>query len=401
MVIIVSKFNFTKRALQNLPLPAAGVSVYHDKAKRGLKLTVRPTGIKTFILYRKIKGKPERIIIGRFPDLTIEQARQTADILNSKVAFGVNPNEEKRVLKTEITLGELFQRYLERHAKIFKRSWEEDEYQFKRYLERWRNKRLSSVKKSDVQKLHAEIGDKHGHYSANRLLALLHVMFSKAADWGWTLPNPAHGVKKFKELSRERFIQADELPRFFQALSEEPNQAARDYILLSLLTGARKANVLAMRWEEISFARNTWTIPITKNGEAHTVPLMQEAITILNARKELIDKSSWVFPSNSASGHLEDPKKAWLRVLAKAEISNLRLHDLRRSLGSWQAATGANLSIIGKTLAHKNVSTTAIYARLNIDPVRAAMEKATSAMLRAGGVKQEGKVIAISKIVNG
>jgi len=81
---------------------------------------------------------------------------------------------------------------------------------------------------------------------------------------------------------------------------------------------------------------------------------------------------------------LQDPKKAWQRLLMRAEISDLRIHDLRRSLGSWQASTGASLVIIGKTLSHRNVNTTAIYARLNTDPVRDAMNKATQAIWDAG-----------------
>ena len=92
------------------------------------------------------------------------------------------------------------------------------------------------------------------------------------------------------------------------------------------------------------------------------------------------------FSGAGISGHLVETKKPWKRILDKAGLKNLRIHDLRRSLGSWQAATGANLSIIGKTLAHKNVSTTAIYARLNIDPIRESMNKATDAMLNAAGV---------------
>jgi len=89
-----------------------------------------------------------------------------------------------------------------------------------------------------------------------------------------------------------------------------------------------------------------------------------------------------------------EPKKAWARILKRADIENLHIHDLRHSLGSWQAATGASLCIIGKTLAHKNVSTTAVYARLSLDPVRAAMETATRAMLDAAriGEKAESKV---------
>src|SRR5207253_4557583 len=98
-----------------------------------------------------------------------------------------------------------------------------------------------------------------------------------------------------------------------------------------------------------------------------------------------------VFPGEGKHGHLAEPKKAWKRILKAADLSDVRIHDLRRTLGSWQAATGASLPIIGKTLHHANPSTTAIYARLNLDPVRAAMETATVAMFAAGGVIQKRK----------
>ena len=385
--IMETEFNFIKKSLEKAKAIDDKITTYHDTTKRGLKLRVRPSGVKTFLLYRKIKGNPERIVIGRFPDITIEEARKQIDILNAKIATGINPNEEKRGMRAEITLGGLFSQYIERYAKIHKSSWQRDIEQFNLYLKEWENKKLSAIRKSHIQKLHVDIGANRGKYTANRLLALLHTMFNKAIEWGREIPNPAHGIKKFKEKSRDRFIQADELPRFFQALSEEPNIAVRDYVLLSLLTGARRSNVLAMRWEEVNFERTTWTIPMTKTGESHTVPLIPTAIEILNSRQEKnTNNNPWVFPGTGITGHLVETKKPWKRILDKAGIKDLRIHDLRRSLGSWQAATGANLSIIGKTLAHKNVSTTAIYARLNIDPIREAMNKATNAMLSAAGV---------------
>ena len=345
-----TKFNFVKKTLKTLQAFGDKVTVYHDTTKSGLKLLVRPTGIKTFVLYRKIKGRPERITIGRFHEVTIEQARNQVDLLNAKIASGINPNEEKRGLRSEMTLSDLFDRYIERYAKVHKRSWQEDYNQFQRYLNKnWGRRKLSSIRKSQIQKLHAETGTNKGHYAANRLLALLHTMFNRAIDWGWDNPNPAHGIKKFKEKSRDRFLQADELPKFFQALNEETSVIVRDYILLSLLTGARKSNILAMRWDEINFSRTTWTIPLTKTGDSHTLPLVPAAIEILKVRKENnIDKSPWVFPGTGKTGHLIETKKPWKRVLEKAGIKDLRIHDLRRSLGSWQAATGANLSIIGK-----------------------------------------------------
>lgn len=321
----------------------------------------------------KIDGRPERIKLERFPGMTIEQARGRASDINAAIAREENPAQIRRAKKEELMLGELFENYLKFHAKKHKTSWKEDLRQFNCYLSSWKNKRLSLIRKTDINKLHQEIGNTSGYYAANRLLALLSSLFNYAKKLElWDKTNPAVGITKFKEKSRSRFLQADELPRFFAALAEEQNEHARDYVLLSLLTGARKSNVLAMRWEQINLELGLWNIPKTKNGDEHTVPLVQQAVEILKTRY-LAKKNEWVFPSNSKSGHLADPKKPWQRILKAAGIEDLRIHDLRRSLGSWQASTGASLAIIGKTLSHRNVNTTAIYARLNIDPVRDAM----------------------------
>ncbi len=392
-----NKINFTKRSLEALPPPQDDKrATYYDKKTPGLTLRVTATNTKSFVLYRRVQGSPQRVTLGRFPSMTVDQARAKIAEINAQIVEGKNPNEEKRAVRDEIKLGDLFKLYLEQHAKLHKKSWGKDESQFNQYLKKWGSKKLSSIRRSDIQNLHSKTGKESGLFAANRLLSLLHTLFNKAIDWGWEGSNPAHGVKKFKERSRERFLEADELPQFFKALGEEPNQIARDYFLISLLTGARRDNVLSMRWDQINLERETWTIPITKTGDPHTLPLVTTALSILETRKAE-SSSPWVFPGTGKTGHLVEPKKAWGRILKRAEIENLRIHDLRRSLGSWQAATGANLSIIGKTLAHKNVSTTAIYARLNLDPVKESMKKATDAMFEAGGVLPKTTVVPFKK----
>lgn len=370
------RINFTKKTLENLK-PKEKRGFYYDQNSKGLILTVYPSGIKSFYLYRKIKGYPERLFIGHFPGLGIDDARRQALIYNTQIIRNINPKNAQKEIKNNITLGQLFDQYLENHAKPHKKSWREDEAQFKRYLKPYSNDLAIDLTKQIIQKIHLIVRRENGLYAANRLLALISSIFTKAANWGLSIDSPTQGIKKFKEESRSRFLQADELPRFFIALAEEPNQTIKDYILISLLTGARKTNVLMMRWEEINFANQTWTIPVTKNGDEHIVPLAPQAVELLQSRR---NDGQWVFPSKSKAGHLIDPKKAWAKLLERAQLKDLRIHDLRRSLGSWQAATGASLSIIGKTLAHKNVNTTAIYARLNIDPVRSALEIAVNAM---------------------
>lgn len=372
--------NFTKAALLKAPAPKkGGRDYYYDERERGLVMAVMPSGTRTFYLYKRVDGRPERILLGRFPDISVENARKLATAAKGEIATGKNPQKEKRAIRDEMTFGALFIEYLEKYSKVHKRSWAYDEREVNKFLSRWFKRKISSIEKSEVERLHARIGKDNGLYQANRLLERIRSIFNKAIDWGWDGTNPATGIKKFKEQSRDRFLQPDELPRFFEALAKEPNEAARDFFMISLLTGARKSNTLAMRWKDINFAAATWRIDLTKNGEGQTIQLPKQAMEILVERK-LHSASPWVFPGTGAAGHLADPKKAWTRILKEAGIENLRIHDLRRTLGSYQAATGANGYIIGKSLGHRSQQSTAIYARLNLDPVRESVNKATDAM---------------------
>ena len=109
-----NKINFTKAILDTLPLPSQGQrAVYHDKKTNGLQVRITSAGVKTFCLYRRIKnGNPERVTLGRYPDMSIEQARNESARINALIVSGVNPNSDARALKTEITLLELFEDFL-------------------------------------------------------------------------------------------------------------------------------------------------------------------------------------------------------------------------------------------------------------------------------------------------
>ena len=209
-------------------------------------------------------------------------------------------------------------------------------------------------------------------------------MFNRASEWGWKGENPVAHVSLFKEVKRERFLLPQEVASFFCAVDMEANQTIKDFIYVCLLTGARRANVQAMRWPHIDFNLKIWTISAAdaKGNETISIPLLPPVLEILERRHKAA-KSEWVFPSTGCTGHLVEPKSAWKRILKTASLSDLRLHDLRRTLGSWQAITGASLLLIGKSLGHKNTSSTDTYARLSNDAVRESMEKATKAILFA------------------
>ncbi|WP_031429847.1 tyrosine-type recombinase/integrase [Methylomicrobium agile] len=399
---MTTHFDFTKPKLEALREPKPGGRiVYHDTHKNAAGLQLRHSGnTKTFFIQKRVDGKPERVTIGKFPDMSIENARKEAARLSALIAQKINPNTDARALKTETTLQELFDEFLKhrrnkRGAFLSEKTKRSYRYDFGLYLEKWGKRQLSQFKDTDFGKLHAAIGKEHPT-TANRVIAMASSLFGYAVERKlFKGANPAHGIKKFPETKRDRFLQHDELPAFFKALAEEPNDTLRDYFLLSLLTGARRSNVQEMEWSQINLARAEWRIPTTKNGEPQTVTLSPEAVEILRNRQGC--HAVWVFPGTGATGHIVEPKKAWRRVLDRAGIDNLRIHDLRRTLGSWQAKTGASLAIVGKSLNHKSPSTTAIYARLDLDPVRESVERATGAMLAAGGLKEAGEIIPINK----
>lgn len=445
---MAEKLNFTKPVLEALLPPAPGKrAAYIDTKVPVLQLRVTANGVKTFVVYRRVKGgNPSRVTLGRFPALTVERARKDASKVNQQIEGGSNPTAIKRASREEMTFADLFADYLERHSKPSKRSWREDEAKYKRYLLKPLGpKKLSDVDRGAIASVHSAV-TKAGHATtANRVLALVSSVFGWARSAGLWENNPSLGIRKNVERSRDRFLQAAEIPRFYVSLADEPNQTVRDYILMSLLTGARRANVLAMRWPEVDFDRAEWRIPRTKNGEPQTIPLTGEAIAVLNLRKpeKLVGH---VFPGRGKQGHLIEPKAGWKRIFDRDELrlltahieaaggtfkrdeaeklsnavdrarqvankldidlstirmADLRIHDLRRTLGSWQARTGASLSIIGKSLNHKSVQTTAIYSRLDTDPVRESVERATSAMLAAAGVRQQAGVAQIKSARSG
>lgn len=377
--------NFTKAAIEQMVAPEGGNRRYiYDAKESGLLVQITESGRKTFQLYKKHMGKPIRVTIGTFPELTVEQARKKAREIKVSLTNGENPNDKLKQQRQEMTFADLFEIYLERHAKPRKKTWREDETYFKRHLASFGKKRLSTITKGDIAAIHSSIGkDRPTH--ANRVLALVSSIIGRGIEYGlYESLNPCRGIKKFSEQARDRFLSGDELARFFQALEQEPNSTARDFFLVALLTGARRANVLSMRWSDLDLKGQTWRIAETKNGTPQNVPLVGPVLEILQDRRKATS-SFFVFPGPGKTGHLVEPKKAWQRICQAAGIKGARIHDLRRTMGSWQAKTGASLPIIGKSLNHKSASTTSIYARLDLDPVRTAMETAAAAMLEAGG----------------
>jgi integrase len=368
-------FPFAKKRLEAITPPASGRTVYHDTATPGLTLRVTANGQKSFCFYRKFRGSPVRKKLGDFPETTVENARKACQAESGKAAQGIDPRADRRSQREEPKLSALWEQYLELHAKPRKRTWQDDQRQYDKYLSSLRNKRLVEITDTVVAKWHGAIAKDHGPIQANRCKALLATMFSKASKHvGYSGVNPCIGVPNFPEKSRERFLLPAEMEAFFHALAgEDPYWQA--FFLLCLFTGSRRGNVASMEWTELDLTNALWHIPSdkTKNKRPTTISLCAPALAILQTRYDRRNGSPYVFPAFKGDGHMIDPRKSWDRVLRTAGIENLHMHDLRRTQGSWQAAMGISLAIIGKSLGHADLKSTQVYSRLQLDPVKDAV----------------------------
>ena len=452
-------FSFTRPRLDAEPEPMNGRKTVWDESQPGLCCRITAKGERSLWFSKWADGARRWIKLGDHPGCIVKEARSRAAALIAAINRGERPWENRKALRNEATLADLwdhFRKHAEKHKKAS--SLASDLSIWQSVLEPWgAKKRIGSIGRGDVQKLINSKG-KSAPIRANRAAALLSTIFTRAiADELWKGANPAEGVDRFKEISRDRFLRPDELRAMFASLAYE-EEIWKVYFLSALFCGARRSNLLAMRWADLDLARGLWRVDAeeSKNGQTMQVILPGDLQKGLAEWKPRCSSPVWVFPStDSASGHKTEPCKPWERVLARAECFRLvqvlavaggwsedqrdtesqaviveagrlrnlamgrqvkateeplllalesvrlrvtaagldpiggnmldvRMHDLRRTLGSWATMTGASLSIVGKVLGHRSHQSTAIYARMDLDPARAAVEKAASAMLTAG-----------------
>lgn len=393
---------FTKKALQDLQPPADKPKVdYFDATIGKLALRVTKSGVKTFYVVTRATRQLTWLKLARFPEMTVEQARDGAQRLLGEFAAGGNPAAVKRAMRAELTLQQAFDLFLTGKTKrngtaLAEKTKHDYTNAMRLHLTRIRNKKLSEIERMELVRLHTKLS-KTTKSTADKAIAMVSSVYGFAIDYEYYAgPNPAARIKKNPPQERERFLQPSEMPAFFVAL-EGLTPLMRDFFMVALLTGARKSNVSSMNWRDVDLVAGVWRIPMTKNGNPQTVTLAPEAVAVLKERQADKNPAGWVFPGPGKTGHLVEPKGAWAKLKKDAGLNDVRIHDLRRTLGSWQARGGASLLMIGKSLGHKTQQSTAIYSRLDQDPVRKSVDTAASAMLAAGGKKQSAEVVAIHK----
>jgi integrase len=382
----------TDALVRRLEVPATGNKITYDTAVKGFGARVTANGAKAFVLTYVVRGtgRQRRYTIGGCDRWTATDARAKAKELKALVDQGGDPLGAIEAEREAPDMGDLIARFREEHFPHIRKSSADDyERMLRNYVLRHfsENTKVADVRYEDVDALHRRI-TKAGHlHRANRVVSLLSKMFNLAIRWGMRETNPCRGIERNREHGRRRYMTPDELARIVEAIAKFPDKNIADALRLLLLTGARRNEVLTMKWADVDLTAGTWSKPpaSTKQNAPHSVPLSAPARALLADRLgHRADGQPYVFPGNGSKKHLVNVWHAWVRLCRAAAVRDLRLHDLRHSYASQLVSAGHSLTLIGQLLGHSQLQTTARYAHLFDDPLRKATEQVGAIIANAG-----------------
>jgi integrase len=383
--------------------------VLWDGVVRGFGLRVRSSGAKSFIAVYRIGGGRagvlRKVTIGS-PErnLTLDAARTKARAILGAVANGADPALDRARARQEMTVAHLCDLYLREGCATKKQSTlATDRGRIERHIKPLLGrKRLSEVNRADIErflhdvavgrtKIDSRTGPrgraivKGGKGTASRTVGLLGGIFSFAVNRELRLDNPVRGVKRYQDRKGEKFLSRAELAHLGEQLRDfelkGTNPAATAIIGLLAFTGARKSEIVGLRWKEVDFTHSCLRLGNSKTGPK--IVLLGAPAQKLLAELPRSGNTPWVFPASSGQGHYQGVEKLWRVLRIAAGLPNLRLHDLRHSFASAGLAGGDTLPVIGALLGHADVKTTARYAHLAEDPVRLAANRISGAIAAA------------------
>jgi integrase len=367
----------TDNVIKRLPLPERDNRIVFDDAVKGFGIRITAGGAKTFVLAYRRDGQQRRFNIGAFGAWNTTQAREEAKRLKRAVDGGGDPASERVDNRTAPTVADLAERFIADYLprkrattqRVYRQQIAAD------ILPALGKMKVTAVTHADVDAFHRRLGAR-APTAANRVLAVLSRMFSLAAKWQMRADNPCRGIERNAETKRIRYLSGAELARLSAALAELPDQSAADAVRLLLLTGARRGELLAARWDDIDPDLGTWSKPgaTTKTKTLHSVPLSQPACRLLAEMRER-STGEWLFPALLGNGHRGHINAAWEALRKAAGIPGVRLHDLRHTYATILASSGLSLPVIGKLLGHTTPIMTQRYAHLTDDPLRQATER--------------------------
>lgn len=354
-----------------------------DTEVRGFGLRIYPSGAKTFIISYRCQGRKRLMTLGPYGVLTLEQARANARKKLIEVLEGGDPLAARKNKDRAETVSKLCKEYMAKYAigpnpeRPNKKSHVEDQRRIdKVILPAWRNRKIQSIRHSDVLTLRHKVGER-SIYEANRIVALISVMWEFARKEGFierTADNPARGIEKYKENKRTRWVTPEEMPKLICSINEYPNIYARGAFLLFLFTGCRKSELLTAKWEYVDFERRQLNLPDTKSGEALHLPLSNAAIEILRNLPRA-GKNPYIFPGKIKGKPLVGIFKIWNDIRTKAGVKDVRIHDLRHTVGSWLKQAGNDSYLVQQILGHSDGRTTERYMHFGQNHLREPLEQ--------------------------
>lgn len=369
--------NLTDRLLRSLSAKATKRLVFHDRALPDFGVRVSESGrCSYFVRYRTHRGERRWKTLGTHPILPLADARKLARATLVEVAKGRDPVLEERARREAETVEDFAEVYLDRYAKVAKRSWKEDYRQLKRdVLPIIGRLPIGEVRRQDLIGIIDRVADRGAGVQANRTAALLSKFFAFARDRGLIELSPAQALPRaVQEVARGRVLGADEVRKVWGALEpERPGVASA--LRLVLLTAQRPGEVLAMRHTDIDGMWWTLGASGTKSGRTHRVPISPIALEVLQvalSSSEDYQPAVYVFPSPRASGPVRWLSHASARVRRRIpDVPHWTPHDLRRTAATHMAQLGASRFIIGRILNHADRSVTSVYERYDYDAEKA------------------------------
>lgn len=365
-------------------------TVIADDRVIGLRLRHRKAGRVWEVRYRDKYGRRQQCRLGDHPTLSLAAARKAAQAILGRVAEGENPAEDRRARRAEWTVADLLQEALVQHWRaVAKESTLREVVRLidVELVPALGTRRLGELTPEIVQRWHRGFTS---HGTANRALAALSKACSLAVRWGLMSANPCRTVERYRERKLERYLTDDEYRQLLAAIDrarsiEDPFALA--CVGLLVLTGWRRGEAVALRWDDVSLEHARVYLRDAKTGSRHAV-LSPPAVQLL---ADLPRVNECCFPQhryggevldrNPVSIHPDTISKLWARLRDDANLPGVRLHDLRHSYASLLARQGYSLPIIGALLGHRTPATTARYAHLAADDQRAAADGAASAIV--------------------
>ncbi len=361
---------------------------YRDSAIPGFGLRVTDTGVKSFIIEKRISGKVKRMTLGRYGNLTVEQARNEAMKLLGDVATGGDPIARKKQAKVDATsLFETFNDYLLTRKDLKPGTVEDYRRSLNWAASDWMTKPLTEINKDMIEKRHRELG-KRSHARANNAMRVLRALFNHARNKyedgkgnPIILVNPVDRLSQnrawYKVERRQSLIKPTQLKPWFDATLKLNNTTTRDYLHFLLFTGLRRSEASRLEWSEVDFGERTITILETKNHLVHVLPFSTFLEELLTRRFDERE-SPFVFPSNAQCGYLTEPRTAVTRVSTLSKVP-FTLHDLRRTFITIAEGLDIPAYALKRLMNHKDPNdVTAGYIINDINRLREPMQRITN-----------------------